>query len=177
MLILRTSNSDGTSYNGFQWPKNGPVEAPDGDPAPKCGKGLHGLLNGRGALYQLNWSPEALWQVVEIQEYMDLANKVKFPSGNVIYSGDMNGALEIISGDLSIREWVCEDPYWAYKYALEVDKTPRDDTRAAASKDPEWAYRYALEVDKAPRDDTRASASKNPLWAYRYALNVTKKVG
>ena len=45
-LILRTCNSDLTSYNGFQWPESGFVEAPDWDKTPQCGNGLHGLLQG-----------------------------------------------------------------------------------------------------------------------------------
>lgn len=46
VLVLRTVNADGTSYNGFQWPLEvGAVaECPDWDPAPKCGNGLHGLV-------------------------------------------------------------------------------------------------------------------------------------
>ena len=42
VLILRTCNNDGTSYNGFQWPKAGEVEAKDWRDDYKCGGGLHG---------------------------------------------------------------------------------------------------------------------------------------
>jgi hypothetical protein len=45
-LMIRTCNPDGTSYNGFQWPKSGPVMCPDWNMEAKCGNGLHGLLWG-----------------------------------------------------------------------------------------------------------------------------------
>jgi len=47
-LVTRYVRADMTAYNGFTWPKSGPVSCPDWDPAPKCGKGLHGWLHGRG---------------------------------------------------------------------------------------------------------------------------------
>ena len=48
-LVLRTSNQDLTSHNGFQWPEKGPVEALDLQPTYTCGHGLHGLLEGVGS--------------------------------------------------------------------------------------------------------------------------------
>ena len=44
VLILRCCNKDGTSYGGFQWPMTvgATVNAPDWNPAPECGGGLHG---------------------------------------------------------------------------------------------------------------------------------------
>ena len=56
------------------------VVAPDWNPAPKCGGGLHGLLWGEGDGSLLSWEPESKWLVVEADEAdvvkIDL-NKVK----------------------------------------------------------------------------------------------------
>jgi len=94
-LILRTCQPDLTSYNGFQWPASGKVKAPDWNPEPECGGGLHGLLNGQGNASLLNWSPDAVWIVAKPGR--DLVNigaeKVKCKTATVIYSGDRAGAL------------------------------------------------------------------------------------
>ena len=98
VLILRTSNADGTSHGGFVWPKKGHVEAPDWKPTKECGNGLHGAQKGVGDSSLFNWSPDALWQIVEVDEatIIDLGGKVKFPAGNVIYTGDRAGATALI---------------------------------------------------------------------------------
>ena len=97
-LILRTSDKNRCSYNGFQWPESGLVEAPDWDPTPVCGNGLHGALCGEGVGGLFNWNTDAVWQVVEVEagEIVDLGGKVKFPKGNVIYSGSREEATKII---------------------------------------------------------------------------------
>lgn len=65
-LVLRTSNSDGTSYGGFKWPELGPVECLDWDPELICGGGLHGLLWGEGDASFLSRDIDAKWHVVEV---------------------------------------------------------------------------------------------------------------
>jgi len=92
--MLRTCAADGTSHGGFKWPASGPVTCPDWDPKPECGNGLHGLLWGAGNASYLSQSEDAIWQIVEIQEWVDIGgDKIKVPSGNVVYSGDMCGAM------------------------------------------------------------------------------------
>lgn len=51
MLFLRTVDANHKSFGGFQWPSvvGVSVTAPDWNPAPSCGRGLHGLLWGEGA--------------------------------------------------------------------------------------------------------------------------------
>lgn len=66
------------------------------------------------------------------------------------------------------REAVCRDSCWAFAYAREIDKCPRDDTRAAACTDAFYAYAYALEVDQCPRDDTREAACTDAVWKKKY---------
>jgi hypothetical protein len=177
MLILRTSGENRRSYGGFLWPKSGRIEAPDWNPLPIRGYGLHGLAHGRGNPVLLRFEVGATWQVVEVEDHLvvDLGGKVKFPYGEVLYSGEMEGALALIAGGADkIREWVCQDAQWSFYYASDVDKGPRDDTRAGACEDPGWAYEYACSVDKGPRDDTRAGACKDPTYAFWYASDVDK---
>ena len=65
------------------------------------------------------------------------------------------------------RKAACKDSEWAYYYALEVDKCPREDTRKIACEDPGWAYYYARDVDKCPHEDTWA-AVRNTEWEEKY---------
>ena len=98
-LVLRTSNANGTSRNGFQWPTSGPVECSDWNPAPQCGGGLHGLMWGDGDWSLLSSANDALWQVVEVVTECIVtidSQKVKFPRGTVIYSGGMAGAITMV---------------------------------------------------------------------------------
>jgi len=99
-LVLRTCYSDMTAtYNNFKWPKKGAVEAPDWDPEPKCGKGLHGLLHGCGDAGLLYNNTKAKWLVVKILKgtSIDLKGKVKFPKGTVVYAGTKEEAVKIVA--------------------------------------------------------------------------------
>ncbi len=99
VLVLRTVDKDRKSYGGFAWPESGPVEAPDWDPKPECGHGLHGCLRGVGDPRMLNWSPAALWQVVKVKtdQIVDLNGKVKFRCGVVLYTGNRETAANMIA--------------------------------------------------------------------------------
>jgi hypothetical protein len=79
-LFLRTVDAAGRAYGGFQWPMeaNAVVTAPDWEPTAEYGAGLHGLLNGEGDSSYLSWSDDAVWQVVEASESIDLGRKHKF---------------------------------------------------------------------------------------------------
>jgi hypothetical protein len=97
VYVLRTCNEDLTSYNDFQWPESGPVEAPDWDSEAVCGRGLHGILWGQGAVDLLDWSPAAKWLVVSVTgPVVDLRQKVKFKSGYVEFCGDRKAATDFI---------------------------------------------------------------------------------
>ena len=97
-LMLRTCNADGTSYNGFKWPKSGRVKCPDWKPKAECGNGLHGLLWGAGDGSYLNWSEGAAWLVVRVKmaEVVDINGKVKVPGGVVEYFGAADEAVALI---------------------------------------------------------------------------------
>ena len=95
VLVLRACKFNMNSYNGFVWPKKGRVEAPDWNPEPVCGGGLHGLLWGEGDASLIEG---CIWQVVRVltADIVDLGGKVKFPAGVVIYTGTREGATQLI---------------------------------------------------------------------------------
>ena len=90
VLVMRTCNADMTSYGGFVWPESGAVSAPDWSPEPQCGHGLHGLLWGEGDVSLLDWSKSAKWLVcsVDVESIVEIGDKVKFPSCEVVFCGD-----------------------------------------------------------------------------------------
>jgi hypothetical protein len=96
--MLRTCQDDGTSYGGFRWPLAGPVKAPDWDPEPRCGGGLHGLLWGCGDPAYLPYSA-GTWQIVSIDTWVDLDGKIKAPGGEVVFSGTQEGALAYLDAN------------------------------------------------------------------------------
>ena len=94
--ILRTCDAEMRSWEGFQWPESGPVEAPDWEPTDECGNGLHGLLWGEGDGSLLDWKVDARWIVARVEEYIDLGDKVKFPRAEVVFVGDRKAATDKI---------------------------------------------------------------------------------
>jgi len=96
--VLRTCSKNIESYNGFKWPKEGYVEAPDWDPTPRCGNGLHGFLNGEGDGSYADWDPAAKWLVVKVKtaDIVDLKGKVKFKCGKVIFCGRRDKAIHFL---------------------------------------------------------------------------------
>ena len=89
MLFLRTTDAYAKSHGGFQWPREvgAVVEAPDWSPEPKCGNGLHGLLDGLGDSSHLSSDPDALWWIVDADDAVDLDGKWKFPRATVVAFG------------------------------------------------------------------------------------------
>jgi hypothetical protein len=95
--LLRTVNVDGTSHGGFRWPLEVGAEAvaPDWNPAPVCGGGLHGFLDGEGDGSLASWDPSAHWLVLEVPEgagLVDLAGKAKAERARVLHVGDRASA-------------------------------------------------------------------------------------
>ena len=86
---LRTCNADMTSYYGFKWKKRGWVEAPDWDPTPECGGGLHFLPWGGGDGNLLDWSDGAQWLVLRIDASaaVNINGKSKCPRAYVVFAG------------------------------------------------------------------------------------------
>ena len=96
VLVLRTVNPDGTSYNGFRWPEKGPVTCPDFLPEKTCQNGLFGYLRGVGDAASIRW--DGLFQVVRVplSEIIDLGGKVKFPRGEVVFTGSRQEATDLL---------------------------------------------------------------------------------
>lgn len=88
-LYLRTTDANGRSYGGFQWPfeVGAIVTAPDWNPEPVCGGGLHGLLNGLGNSAHLSFGSDAIWWIVEADNAVGLGGQYKFRSCRVVAFG------------------------------------------------------------------------------------------
>jgi hypothetical protein len=98
VLVLRTCDSKMRAWGGFVWPTAGPIAAPDWDPIPECGRGLHGALWGEGDGWLFKWETDAKWLVVEVDAatIVDLPGKVKFPRGVVVHCGDRLSATDYV---------------------------------------------------------------------------------
>jgi hypothetical protein len=98
VLVLRTCDADLKSHKGFQWPDHGHVIAPDWDPIPKCGNGLHGFLWGEGYSSLANWSDDAKWLVCEVDsdKIVDSKGKIKFPECDVVFCGSRFDATKYL---------------------------------------------------------------------------------
>ena len=99
-LVLRTSDKNGKAYGGFQWPTSGMVECPDFKKSASCGNGLHGILWPDGDWSDIkDYGGEEIWQVVKVLEadLIKFDGKVKFPRGEVIYSGNMAVAFNMVA--------------------------------------------------------------------------------
>jgi hypothetical protein len=90
-LVIRSVRPDMTSRSGFKWPTSGPVEAPDWNPKPVCGGGLHGLRAGDNAPGEWYEGP-VLVCCVPTSEIVSLDGKCKFPRCEVVHCGDMASA-------------------------------------------------------------------------------------
>ena len=100
--LLKTVAADGAAHGGFVWPLEvgAEVTAPDWSDAPKCGGGLHGLLDGRGDGGLLSWSRDAVWLVAEVPadaHLVDLGSKVKVDRCVVAHVGDQVSATGFLA--------------------------------------------------------------------------------
>ena len=75
-----------------------------------------------------------------------------------------------VSKSDEIRTLICNlgDPWCAYRYARDIDKSPRSDTRESSCKNPYSAYLYARWVDESPRSDTRQAVQNDLHSKERY---------
>src|ERR1700722_3076441 len=115
--ILHTCDKDLKSHGGFQWPASGLVEAPDFQPTPECGHGLHGLLDGEGDWSLLDWSIDAKALICEVEKWslIDIHCKVKFRSALVIKV-------------VSLAEGICELFCVPSKVAKEISEVAKEAT-------------------------------------------------
>jgi hypothetical protein len=72
-----------------------------------------------------------------------------------------------------LRELLCGlNPNFAYWYARYVDCGPNDETRKSCCVDPFYSYRYAIDVDKCARPDTREVAYRDLDYEKLYIKNL-----
>ena len=94
--ILKSIPADCRARNGFLWPTEpgAIVTAPDWDPAPQCGGGLHGAINGAGDYSLFCWDDDAVWICAEIigDDIVDLGGKVKVRQCRIICAGARDAA-------------------------------------------------------------------------------------
>jgi hypothetical protein len=74
------------------------VVAPDWNPEPICGGGLHGLLWGIGDYGLLDYDDiDTKGVVFEVDNYVEIAgNKIKAPKGKVVFVGSLKEAAQYI---------------------------------------------------------------------------------
>ena len=100
VLVLKTVNANMTSAydSSFVYPRQGMVSCPDWDPAPACGHGLHGFIRGTGNGGLASWQSDSVWLIirVNVDDIVDLEDKVKFRCGEVIYAGDQKTATDML---------------------------------------------------------------------------------
>lgn len=66
------------------------------------------------------------------------------------------------------RTIACENPYFAYQYAKEVDKCPHEDTRKGAYKSIYYAFEYAKNIDKCFRKDAWEIIKQDERYKKKY---------
>ena len=158
-LILRKCWASGYSnFNFFYGNAGDIVTAPDWDPKPECGNGLHGLLEGNG-----NWDllVGSDWLVIEANE-SDIVNidnqKCKFRTGKILFRGTANQLINsefpnkfnlnehsafnwaYFIGNKDIMIGKIASSYWAYKWAYNIGDKDVMINKITESK---WAYWWA----------------------------------
>jgi hypothetical protein len=105
VLVLRTCQSHGLSYGGFQHPLTVGeyVEAADWNSKPKCGHGIHGALWGEGDGGLFRWEADTVWMVYEVlpsEGLVEIDNaKCKFRRGKLVFCGDQPGATAFVAAN------------------------------------------------------------------------------
>jgi len=77
-------------------------------------------------------------------------------------------------GSGRLRTICCLYHFYAYMYALYVDKVPKEETRKGACKYPYYAYLYAKDIDEGYHQETRNGCYKSNIYYMGYLRNVLK---
>ena len=115
-LILRKCWASGFSSHNFYYGNVGDiVTAPDWNPKPYCGNGLHGLLEANGE-WMLLYGDD--WLVIEADKkdvvFID-KNKCKFHTGKILFRGSKQ---ELANSEFPTRFNVNSEN--AYNWAMEI---------------------------------------------------------
>jgi hypothetical protein len=186
VFILRKCFKDGSSSRNFKYGQTGDtVTAPDWDPEPECGNGLHGLKQGSGDWSLLHGDD---WLVIEAndEDIVDIdKNKCKFRTGKILYRGDKEGLHQFASvmamdsdsaywwakiiGDREIMLDRVTKSYNAYCWAKNIgDKEIMIDRVT----DSEWAYEWAVIIGDREIMRDRVTESQ---YAYAWARDIGDK--
>lgn len=131
VLLLKCVPTNGRTFNDFQWPLTvgAEVAAPDWDPTPECGHGLHGwpwgLSIGEGK--DPDWSATWLVFAAKPEDVIDLGGKAKARAGRIVFVGDWQAAANVVrAGQIA---WVLHRTQHA---------PHRDGSGAASSATGDW---------------------------------------
>ena len=184
-LILRKCSQNGLSRNNFRYGNVGDVvTCPDWNPEPKCGNGLHGLLEGNGEWALLEGVD---WLVIEA-ETEDIVNidneKCKFKTGKILFRGSntelansefphklnlnseaaFNWASNIGNKDLMINK--ITDSKWAYEWAIGYGNR---DIMMHNITNSYWAFHWAYYIGN---QDVMINKITDSKYAYYWALHI-----
>jgi hypothetical protein len=133
VLLLKTVNQDGTSYDGFQWPESGPVGPAHWSRNATCESGgLFGWPWGAGIGDGKDAHASDRWIVFRArpENVIDVCGKAKAVPGEdgalpeVIYSGNMADAISVVN-----RGWM----RWVFSRAEGQAAASGESGQAAAS--------------------------------------------
>jgi len=103
VLVLKSLPADMVAARnhvsgGFKWPESGTVSAPDWRAVRECGNGLHGWKWGVGDSNLRVKDDDAKWLILSVEEstIIDLEDKVKFPTCEILYLGDRETSVKIL---------------------------------------------------------------------------------
>lgn len=99
VLLLTVVTPEGRDAHGVRWPESGPVEAPLWSKRPvRSSGGLFGWPWGEGIDYAKWPVARPRWLVfsADPKDVVRIGAEVKVPRGEVIYSGDFAGAIEVL---------------------------------------------------------------------------------
>jgi hypothetical protein len=95
--MIKTVDKNLQGYGGFQYPKNGLVEAPDWTPKPTCNGGIFGLIHDT---YHHMISDKPIWMVLKYETESSVVvdnEKIKVPKAWVVSvgsAGEMQSLFE-----------------------------------------------------------------------------------
>ena len=166
MYGLRKITKDGkNSYNNFVWPLEvgAEVEAPDWNPEPKCGGGLHCLLDAQGGWPLLNGY---YWAVLEFDE-KDMVlidgDKCKVRKCKIVFLSKNPEGLE------KFFDFEKFDSQTAFYWAKNIGDRKQMIDKIAESG---WAYYWSKDIGNREQMIDKITESE---WAYYWARCVGDK--
>ncbi len=111
ILVLRTCDSNGQSFRGFQWPLEvgAIIEAPDWNPEPILEGGLHGLPWGEGSSNCILKESDTIWMLIAVdntKDYVEFINGCKFKKGRIAYIGKQEDTIETLQSMVTGNKYI-----------------------------------------------------------------------